>query len=492
VLVAAAAAALVAFAPAAQAGGRFFVGFDEDGLRVEGAAAAQPARALGAKAFRITLTWHPGETRVSFTDVSDLHRAVSAGKGFRIIVAIYGAAANAPKDASARNQYCRYARSVLVTSAAIKDIVIWNEPNTSRFWQPQFNADGTSAAPAAYEALAARCWDVLHAYRPGIDVIAPATAATGNDKPYATSNVSHSPGAFILALGDAYRASGRKKPILDTVGHHAYGDSNAERPWYQHIGTETIGEGDWKKLMSSLSTAFAGTGQPIPGQCRHGRCVSIIWMEDGFETIPDADKAALYARPAQPGAIPAYIGGEPDWPPPSPDSPAPDQATQIRDAIRLAYCQPYVRGFFNFLLWDESRAAGWQSAPYWADRTPKGSLPAFRDAIAEANAHSVDCELLKGGMPSADYHPPRAIGDLRASLSGPPYRVDLTWTPSSDSSGIAGYRIYRDDADFGWAIEPAFADTAVAPGTTHVYAVYAQDGAGNLSSVSNPVTVTTP
>ena len=34
---------------------------------------------------------------------------------------------------------------------------------------------------------------------------------------------------------------------------------------------------------------------------------------------------------------------------------------QLLDAIRLAYCQPNVGGFFNFLLADEKSLAGWQS-----------------------------------------------------------------------------------------------------------------------------------
>jgi hypothetical protein len=166
------------------------------------------------------------------------------------------------------------------------------------------------------------------------------------------------------------------------------------------------------------------------------------------------------------------------------------QAVQLTRALEIAYCQPYVEGFFNFLLWDASRAVGWQSAPYWTDRTPKDSLPAFRDSIAEANARTVDCALLKGGMPSADYTPPGAITDLRATVSGPPDRVDLVWSASTDASGIAGY--YRDGGYFAWATTTSFGDTAVAPATTHSYTVYAQDAAGNLSNVSNKVVVTTP
>src|SRR5262249_18222166 len=191
-------------------------------------------------------------------------------------------------------------------------------------------------------------------------------------------------------------------------------------------------------------------------------------------------------------ATPASAGADPACRRPSPDSPAPDQWTQIRDAIRLAYCQPFVQGFFNFLLWDESRAVGWQSAPYWADRTPKDSLPAFSQAIGEANARTVNCALLKGGAPSADYTPPSAVGDLSATASGPPARVDLAWTPSTDASGIAGYRVYRDGAYFAWSTTSSFADTALTQAATHSYTVYAQDGAGNLSGVSNKVVVTTP
>ena len=481
-------------APAASAGSGFFFGLSADSLKNEGSTAAKPARAMGARAFRITLTWTPGRSALSFSDVVNVRRAVTAWPGLKLAVAVYGTAASAPTTATARDQYCRYARSVLTSFPSITDIVIWNEPNSGRFWRPQYNPDGSSAAPAAYEALLARCWDLLHQIRASANLIAPATAPQGNDNPAATTNLSHSPGAFIRKLGDAYRASGRRQRILDTVGHHAYGDSNAERPWRRHIGTKTIAQGDWNKLMSNLAAAFSGTAQPIPGQCTSGRCVSIMYMEGGFETVPDAAKAGFYEQPNEPGTIVDLAGGsEPDWPPPSADSPAPDQATQIRDAVRLAYCQPYVTAFFNFLLWDEARAVGWQSAAYWADRTPKDSLAAFTQVIAEANARTVACGLLKGGQPSADYTPPSTVTDLVVSVTGPPAQIDLAWSAATDAgSGIRGYRVYRDGAFYAWAAGTQFTDTAVTPGTSYTYTVFAQDGADNLGAVSNKVTVTTP
>ena len=57
--------------------------------------------------------------------------------------------------------------------------------------------------------------------------------------------------------------------------------------------------------------------------------------------------------------------------------PAPDQATQLADAIRIAACQPAVGAFFNFHLADEAGLGGWQSGLAWADWTPKPSLGTF-------------------------------------------------------------------------------------------------------------------
>lgn len=484
----AALAACALFAAPAWGGG-FFVGFAEDAPKDEwGGLPFVYAQDLGASAFRITLMWSPGQTTVSDADAVRLDRAVggAGGVGMGIVLAVYAdAALKAPRDDLAREQYCSYVRDALVREPAINDVVLWNEPNSPRFWRPQFNADGTSAAPSDYEALAARCWDVLHALRPSVNVIAPATAPRGND------TGSHSPGNFIRKLGEAYRASGRTLPILDTVGHHIYGDTSSERPWFQHIGSKTIAEGDWNKLMSNLASAFDGTAQPLPGQCRDGRCVSIYYLESGFQTQPDAAKASLYTgTETEQKPVVDYAGGEPESPPPSATSLAPDQATQITDAVRLAACQPYVGAYFNFLLWDEVNLFGWQSAPYWSDRTPKESLPMFRQVFAEATSGTVNCAALKGGRPSADYAPPPAIVDLGGQGFVNPLRIALGWSAVADESGPpAGYRVYRDGSYYAWSDTTAFTDANVSGGTTYTYTVYAQDRAGNLGVVSNKISL---
>src|SRR5439155_8760864 len=199
-----------AAASSAHAGSGFFFGFSDDGPKWGGA--VEPGRAVGASAFRITLNWVPGESDLTPQDVTDVANAVAATSGLRLVLAVYGSAASTPQDDPSRTEFCSYAKNAVVRFPSINDVVIWNEPNLSAFWRPQFNPDDSSAAPAAYEALLARCWDVLHAYRPGINVVGPATSPRGNDNPHAVSNISHSPVRFIERMGLAYRASGRTEP----------------------------------------------------------------------------------------------------------------------------------------------------------------------------------------------------------------------------------------------------------------------------------------
>jgi hypothetical protein len=453
---------------------------------------ASEARALGIKSFRITVPWAAGQTQLSTTTVSELNRAVSLlGPEFRLVLAVYGTPKSAPQDDAARGQYCAYVRDLVARYPRVNDVAIWNEPNTW-FWQPQFNPDGTSASPGAYGELLARCYDVLHGFRPEINIIAPVLSPSGNNNP-AGSSPSHSPDRFIRELGAAYRANGRTQPLFDTVGHHVYGASTAERPWLTHFGGR-ISEGDWGKLMQSLATAFSGTAQPLPGQCFATRCVYIWYLEGGWQTQIDANKAALYVNTElTPNVIPDSAGGEPESPPPEGTSPAPDQATQVLDAVRLAYCEPYVKAFFNFHLWDEQALGGWQSAPFWYDRTKKDSYDAFKQAFGEANAGTIDCSRLKGGQPPRpDTTPPQAPGTPVASGSiGSSPAVTLDWEDGPETD-LAGYAVYRATASGGPAVLAgtttrglsSFIDTAVTNGTTYYYAVAARDTADNESGRS--------
>ena len=151
--------------------------------------------------------------------------------------------------------------------------------------------------------------------------------------------------------------------------------------------------------MKAYQGAFAGTAQPVPGRCAvDGWCVGVWYTEMGYQTRIDAAKKSLYiGLETDADVIPpddAVVGPNPDSARVSQNSLAPDQATQIADSIRLAYCQPYVSAYFNLQLWDEPDLGRWQSAPMWVDRTPKASYATFKEVIGEVNSHSVDCRAL--------------------------------------------------------------------------------------------------
>ncbi len=366
------------------------VGATEDMFKLEPGLARSLAGDLGLGAARVSLHWDAGQTTLHGSDAAELDNAVSTG--VRVIVAVYGWRDTAPQDDASREAYCSYVRGVLQRYPQIQDVVVWNEPNISYFWRPQFDATGASVAPAAYGALLARCWDMLHALRPTVNVIAPATSPWGTDDPLHEEVVSHSPTSFIRELGAAYRASGRVQPIFDTVGHHAYGAFPGERPWRRHGTPRRISQGDLARLVEVLKESFSGTAQGVPGAPAGARTVPVWYMEAGFETSPDDAKRHLYVNAETTSSLPDSLG-MPLWTPPAPDpdSAAPDQATQLRDAVRLAACQPHVTAFFNFLLRDQEELNYWQSGVLWADRTRKDSYAAFKEAVAEVARGAVDC-----------------------------------------------------------------------------------------------------
>lgn len=66
----------------------------------------------------------------------------------------------------------------------------------------------------------------------------------------------------------------------------------------------------------------------------------------------------------------------------------------------------------------------------------------------------------------------------------------LTWTASTDDTGIQSYLVYRDGTYVGWSATPAWTDAAAPAGAALTYTVRATDAAGNRSVRSAPATVT--
>src|SRR6185312_12176551 len=161
-----------------------------------------------------------------------------------------------------------------------------------------------------------------------------------------------------------------------------------------HPTPNAISEGDWNRLVSTYKQSFLRTAQPVPGRClRRGHCVSIWYLETG-STIPDI--ARLQSASSSTAT-----------------TPAPDQATQMRYALRIAYCQRYVGAIFNFLIRDDPNLVGYQSGVLWADWTPKGSYTPIKRVVANINSGHISC-----ARPRA----PKGVAALAA-----PGKVSLSW-----------------------------------------------------------------
>jgi hypothetical protein len=319
-------------------------------------------RDLRLMAVRVTVPWRPSQakpTKLQRVYLQRIRRMTQLND--RVILAVYNTAQFAPTSRAERNRYCGFVLDAIEHVPLIHDVEIWNEANSPTYW-PE------SAGAASYTKLLARCYDVLHSRPFPINVIS-STASR------------HDPAGFVFGVGETYRSLGRSRPLFDTFGHNPYPEHSAEPPSALHTGSDLIGEGDYQTLLNVLHTAFDDTAQPVPGD----RGVTIWYVEDGFQTVPPRDKLRYYrGRENDHHALPA-VSNE-----------SVDQATQLKDAILLAYCQPAVSGFLNFGLLDEDRLGGWQAGLLYRDGTRKPSYDTFKAAIAEVRRRDTDCSKVRG------------------------------------------------------------------------------------------------
>ncbi len=242
----------------------------------------------------------------------------------------------------------------------VRDLIVGNEPNVNRFWQPQFGPDGESAAPRDYLALLADVYDAVEEAAPDVSVWGGALGPRGSDRPNG-ARPTHSPGTFIRELGEALRASGRTEPVLDGFAFHPYPETASTPPDVPHPNprSRTLGLADIDRLQGLLHEAF-------------GREVPVLYSELGIESAIPPAKASLYEGTELASPV--------------------DEATQAdfyRRALELAACQEGVVGLLVFHSHDEPALAGFQSGAYYVDGTPKSSLPAVREAVEAARAGCV-------------------------------------------------------------------------------------------------------
>lgn|GEM_PF-673553 len=96
-------------------------------------------------------------------------------------------------------------------------------------------------------------------------------------------------------------------------------------------------------------------------------------------------------------------------------------------------------------------------------------------------------------LPSANSAAPAALtAPTNLSSSGiSSTQANLTWAPSSDASGVAGYVVYRNGVKVGMPVGTSYLDVGLTPMTTYSYAIEGFDLSGNISPKSDSLFVTT-
>jgi hypothetical protein len=331
------------------------------------------AKAAGFDAVRVTAIWAPGESAVDPGQLAALQAAASAAAfddiQLTVTVMPFGSSTT-PLTATARKQFASFAADVVKRVPLIPNFIIGNEPNINRYWLPQFGPNGQDVAAVAYEQLLAQTYDAIKAVDKHAFVIGGSVSPHGGDDPTATRK-THSPTAFIIDMGNAYRASGRTKPIMDGFAFHPYGENSSVAPDVAHPRSTSIGLADYGKLVTLLGQAFDGTAQL-------GSKLPIFYDEYGIESQIPLRKRRLYhgVEPVTTKPVPLSVQGD-----------------YYDEALTMAACQPTVRAIFLFHVTDEADLNRWQSGVYYPDGTPKPTRAVVKQTIAQIRTGAVDCSI---------------------------------------------------------------------------------------------------
>ncbi|MEU9094965.1 glycoside hydrolase family 6 protein [Streptomyces sp. NPDC087901] len=69
--------------------------------------------------------------------------------------------------------------------------------------------------------------------------------------------------------------------------------------------------------------------------------------------------------------------------------------------------------------------------------------------------------------------------------------VSLSWTASTDNTGVTGYNVYRGGVQVGTSTTTSYTDSGLTASTAYSYTVKAKDAAGNVSAASSALSATT-
>ena len=366
------ASACAALALAGTASAALQVGVVDDSVRgANGTTSLSQMNDVGLTQVRVTVLWD-STAPMTIPDQARLQQMLpfAQARGVRVVFAVYPAKPlQAPKTAAGVKAFAAFTAHVARTFPTVKEFIVGNEPNQTRFWQPQFDAKG--GACVAYTRMLAASYDALKAVDPANRVIGAALSPRGNDDKNAKSNVSHSPVTCLRDMGAAYRGMARAKPLMDELSFHPYpkNDRDALMKGYRwpNAGVPNLG-----RIKQAFWDAFRATRQPRFAERGAAGGLKFRLDEVGWQArVPASAKHA-------------YSGTESIQPT--------DEASQARiygGLIRFLACDQSVSSLLFFGLADEPDLDRWQAGLIRADGTMRPAYGAVKNTIAQTQGRCV-------------------------------------------------------------------------------------------------------
>jgi hypothetical protein len=360
----ASACAALAFAAAASADLQIGV-VDDRAKGGDGTTFFSQMNDVGLSQLRVTVLWD-STAPTAIPDQAEIEQMLPFAQagGVKVVFAVYPAKPlQAPKSPADVSAFAAFTAQLARTFPTVKEFIVGNEPNQTRFWQPQFDSSG--GACVAFTRMLAASYDALKAVDPANRVIGVGLSPRGNDDPSATSNVSHSPVTCLRDMGAAYRGLARAKPLMDEFSFHPYPKTDRDTLMkgyrWPNAGVPNLG-----RIKQAFWDAFRGTRQPLFAEGGTAGGVRFRLDEVGWQVRID------------PSAQHAYEGTENVQPT--------DEESQARiygELIRFLACDESVGSLLFFGLVDEPDLDRWQAGLIRADGTFRPAYGAVKTTFAE-------------------------------------------------------------------------------------------------------------
>jgi len=117
------------------------------------------------------------------------------------------------------------------------------------------------------------------------------------------------------------------------------------------------------------------------------------------------------------------------------------------------------------------------------------AFSASSSAIRAGEFTSTAVAFDKDVVSPPDTTAPTIPGNFAGSTSTS--QINLTWSPSTDNVGVAGYKLYRDGNLLLTTTSTSYLDTGLSESTTYTYQLSAYDVPGNKSASAGPLSVST-